>query len=88
MVTPRYNNTTTLLPNGQVLVAGGGNPGELASAELYDPATGTWMRTRSMNIARFGHTATLLSNGQVLVATGVGAGPIILTSAELYKSAP
>ena len=87
LATARYLHTATLLPNGQVLVAGGGFP-ELASAELYDPTTGMWMRTRSMNIERFAHTATLLSNGQVLVATGVGTGAVLLTSAELYKSAP
>ena len=35
-----------LLPNGQVLVAGGsGDSGELSSAELYNPATGTWTVT-------------------------------------------
>ena len=39
--TARFFHTATLLPNGMVLVAGGGF-GSLASAELYDPASGTW----------------------------------------------
>src|SRR5437588_11827984 len=57
----------TLLPSGKVLVAGGNSFG---SAELYDPATGTWSYTGSLNIARRGHTATLLQNGKVLIAWG------------------
>ena len=64
-------HTATLLPNGQVLVAGGhGNGRLLASAELYDPATGTWTATGSLATARGYHTATLLPNGKVLVAGG------------------
>src|SRR4029453_1631752 len=43
MNTPRVNHTATLLLNGKVLVAGGYNAGTiLNSAELYDPASGTW----------------------------------------------
>lgn len=76
--------TATLLLNCQVLVAGGGNDtGFLASAELYNPRTGTWHTTGSMHSARSGGTATLLLNGKVLAAGG--SGP--LSSAELYNPA-
>ena len=83
--TARYGHTATLLPNGKVLVAGGrsSNASPLASAELYDQATGKWRTTGSLANARSGHTATLLPNGKVLVAGGCAG----LASAELYEPA-
>jgi len=86
--TARRGHMATLLPNGKVLVAGGTNApnSALTSAELYDPASGSWTATGSLNAARLDHTATLLPNGKVLVAGGYdGSGP--LTSAELYDPA-
>src|SRR5450432_1708322 len=87
LATARVSHTATALPNGKVLVAGGAgiNFGTLASAELYDPASGTWTTTGSLASARAGQTATLLPNGKVLVAAGFG-GPS-LASAELYDPA-
>jgi hypothetical protein len=88
---PREDHTATLLPNGKVLVAGGYfEDGEasatLASAELYDPATGGWTSTGSLGAARRGATAILLPNGKVLVAGGYGVSNY-LASAELYNPA-
>jgi hypothetical protein len=89
--TARADHTATLLSNGMVLISGGiyvnsGNVTLLASAELYNPATGTFTYTTgSMNEARDG-TAALLNNGQVLMASGdlSFSNP---ATAELYNSA-
>ena len=80
-----------MLTNGQVLVAGGYNyygSGALASAELFDPATGSWATAGNLNTPRDSHTATLLTNGQVLVAGGFNnRSGGALASAELFGGA-
>jgi hypothetical protein len=88
-------HTSTLLPDGTVLIAGsqrssfdGGDA--LASAELYDPASGTFSATGDMTTARFSHTTTLLSDGRVLIAGGTcnacrGVSIFPDRSAEIYR---
>jgi hypothetical protein len=90
MASRRIGHTATLLPNGKVLITGGeveqgmDKPNE-KSAELYDPATGSFSPTGSMSSPREGHTATLLANGKVLIAGGTTAYMTgYLASAELY----
>jgi hypothetical protein len=77
-----------LLPNGKVLVAGGSNSSGvyLASAELYDPASGSWTATGSLNTARSVHNATLLPNGKMLATAGYNNNNGVLASAELYDA--
>lgn len=91
MKAARKAHRAVLLANGKVLVAGGqgANSGPnvfLSSAELYDPAPGTWAFTGSMNVARIAPTLTLLNNGKVLVAGGTSAAGSITNTAELYDS--
>ena len=89
---PRWGHTATLLPNGKVLVVGGNtrignNTSITKSAELYDPASGSWRSTGDLNVARVGHTATLLAGGRLLVAGGTTSyeQPFVDTNtAELY----
>src|SRR5438874_226926 len=87
--TARFHHTATLLPDGRVLVVGGeqGRGSPLASAELYDPATGTFSDTSSLSTARDGHTATLLANGKLLIAGGQDSAFTELASAQLYNPA-
>ena len=84
MTATRAAHTATLLPNGNVLIAGGfaGDENSLASAEVFDPTTSTFSSAGNMSATRAGHTATLLPNGKVLIAGGYNGS--YLTSAELY----
>lgn len=85
MVKERESHTATLLPSGNVLVAGGlDSSGTLSEAELYNPREGTWSATDGMGTGRYHHTATLLRTGLVLVVGGENYEEGVLSSAELY----
>ena len=81
----------TPLMNGNVLFAGGDDSNTAsgyATAEVYNPATGTFSFTGSMTTSRFDHTQTLLPDGTVLVAGSQRSGSdggSALSSAEIYN---
>jgi Galactose oxidase, central domain len=91
MLQARAGHSATLLPDGRVYIAGGFNlessdggktsfRSTLASAELYNPATGGFEEAPDIGVfnnqrlftptPRAFHGATLLDNGQVLLAGG------------------
>lgn len=87
MKTRRYFSSSTLLPNGTILITGGvGEDGmALASAEIYNPISNSFSDTRlQMTIARRGHISILMQNGKVLICGGDDSQGTRLTSAEIF----
>lgn len=75
------------LSNGKVLVAGGLDTGAghvLASAELYDPATGTFSSAGAMSRPRMRFALVPLGNGKLLAAGGVNDAGTLEASADIY----
>jgi WD40 repeat protein len=93
MVVPRINHSAVLLLNGQVLVAGGedGTGKIIATAELYNPATGLFTATGPMTTPREQFAVAIFPtgplSGQVLVTGGSNVVGNFLSSAELYNPA-
>jgi hypothetical protein len=98
MGTARYAASAAPLPDGRVLVAGGyyddaGGDHYLASAEVFDPATGSFSSAGigAMGTARRAAIAAPLPDGRVLIAGGEyqdGGGTYhYLASAETFNPA-
>ncbi len=83
LATARARFQMVLLPDGNVLAAGGenANGNSLTSAEVYNVAMGTWTTTTSLTQPRSGFQMLLLTNGNVLAAGGFSSP----TSAEVYN---
>ncbi|MCX5792084.1 MAG: hypothetical protein NTY45_07700, partial [Elusimicrobia bacterium] len=91
--TPAHDHTTTLLPNGNILVTGGTTGAanvSLSNAQLYSMVNAAWSTVGSIGggapVARSSHTATLMGNGRVLVAGGFENGTA-RANAYLYNPA-
>jgi large repetitive protein len=93
MIQAQGGAAVTRLKDGRILFAGGVQYSidagklvltRLATAELYDPTTGTFTATGSMTHPRLDHVATLLDSGEVLIAGGDGNAPDTDSTAELF----
>lgn len=100
LVNGRYGHSATLLGNGKVLVVGGFDSYCICSrpvttAEIFDPATGSFSLAGAPQVPRAYHTATRLGDGTVLIVGGVqgvpdllaGGSVLALSSAEIYEPA-
>lgn len=102
MFQSREVHSSTLLPNGKLLVTGGFHspflpaPPHLDVGELYDAANDRWQATSFLRSRRIYQTDTLLPGGRVLLTGGVAGGNApsfpnapgpALFSAELFDSA-
>ncbi|KAF0151920.1 MAG: branched-chain amino acid ABC transporter2C amino acid-binding protein [Ignavibacteria bacterium] len=76
--------TLSRLPNGSLLIAGGGKTKEISTCELYDFNIAKWAIVDSMNKPRANHTATALLNGLILVSGGSSATGKIEKSCEFF----
>lgn len=86
LATRRQGFSVTLLPTGQVAVAGGNIwnevdslptggfgtklPLTLGSVEAYDPSTNAWQPWGTLLSPRSGHAAVLMTSGKLLVSNG------------------
>jgi hypothetical protein len=94
MTTARESHAATLLKNGNVLIMGGHKGRHSAitiysSAEIYNPASGTFSSTGNLTVRRHKHDATLLADGRVLIIGGSderdGRGGSAYRNAEVFN---
>jgi hypothetical protein len=94
MITERHKHDAVLLQDGKVLLTGGidarERDGPYASAELYDPALGTFSATAAMQLPRYKHSGTsvVLEDGRVLLAGGAVRPELFDPLAESFALFP
>ncbi|TFZ03084.1 DUF1929 domain-containing protein [Ramlibacter henchirensis] len=93
MSVARRHHTSTLLPDGTVLVTGGtagpghNNPNSpVLSAELWNPATETWTTLATGTVPRLYHSAALLlPDGRVVVMGGERSAFAVEPAVEIFS---
>ncbi len=87
MNTPRTLHTLSRFAGGFILAVGGldADGNVLATAELYNPATGTWTAlSGQLNTPRYGHAAVATANSALLIIGGQTTGGGFLDSVEVF----
>jgi N-acetylneuraminic acid mutarotase len=104
MATPRVMHAGARMADGRVLVAGGTSSladqttaitSTLNTAEIWNPATGTWSAAPMIGGRRLAPALTLLPNGRVMVSGGVEVtlffgvpiNAVSTTAVQLYNPA-
>lgn len=82
----RAHHSATMLPNGNVLIAGGIGPnGQIEDrAEIFDSESQVFKALKHPFTPRAYHTSTLLTDGRVLIAGGITTKRNALSKAELW----
>jgi hypothetical protein len=92
----RMDHTATLLPDGRVLIAGGwstvnGALSTTASADIFDPLSGTVTPVAALPVSRHEAAALLLPTGKVLLTGGLRWEPAVqqtLNSSYVFSPPP
>ncbi len=89
MIVSRWDQTATMLTNGEVLFAGGYDSCTSScvsggTTELFNPLGDSFASGQALSTDRSGHTATLLTDGSVLLVGGINGG-VTLSSTDSYQ---
>ncbi|MFZ0308533.1 MAG: kelch repeat-containing protein, partial [Candidatus Sulfotelmatobacter sp.] len=89
MIVSRWDQTATMLTNGEVLFAGGYDSCTSScvsggTTELFNPSGDSFASGQALSTDRSGHTATLLTDGSVLLVGGINGG-VTLSSTDSYQ---
>ncbi len=82
MAAAREQHSAVRMSDGRILISGGYNGHYLNTAEIFDPAAGTFAETGSMVYTRIGAAGVLLETGKILIVGGYNGS--YLSYAEVY----
>lgn len=94
MLLERHKHDAVLLNDGKVLITGGADErdsrGVYKSTELYDPTSGSFQRSASMNFGRYKHysTSILLPSGNVLLTGGTNKPEVYVSKSAKFSAVP